>query len=278
VAAKAGLDPATSPVSWDEVIEAARRTGTTVAVQAKRYEGYVVWINALIASAGGTIVENPEAPSDDVVLGIESPAGSRAAEIIHDLATGGVAGPSLSTADEGAARALFQGPTGGFMLNWPYVWRAANKAAEGGSLAADVLADIDWARYPQATAGEPSAPPLGGIAIGIGAYSKHQDLAVEAVKCLTSLENQTYYFLHDGNPAARPAVFDDAEVLKEFPMAPIIKESLEAAAPRPTSPFYSDISTALQRSWHPPGKVDPQRTPESSTALILGVLKGEKLL
>src|SRR5262249_41613096 len=117
VVAKSGLD-LSKPVTWDQLIKAAQDTHSTIAVQGKRYEGYVVWINALIASAGGQIVESSGATGADVKLGLESPAGQDAARIIRAVADSGAAGPSLSTADEEAARALFQGPTGGFMVNW----------------------------------------------------------------------------------------------------------------------------------------------------------------
>jgi multiple sugar transport system substrate-binding protein len=121
VARTTGLDPATERVTWKQIIDATRRTHTTVGVQGKRYEGYTVLINALVASAGGHIIDNPGAGVDQLKLGIASAAGQKAAGIIHEIATSGVAGPSLSTADEEAARALFQASDGGFMVNWPYV-------------------------------------------------------------------------------------------------------------------------------------------------------------
>ena len=273
----AGIDPATQPVTWEQIVDAAERTDTTVGVQGNRYEGYTVLINALVESAGGHIIENPGASVDELALGLDSPAGDQAADIIGDIADSGVAGPSLSTADEEAARALFQEPDGGFMVNWPYVWRAANAAVEEGSLTADVVADIGWARYPQATDGAESRPPLGGIDLGIGNWTEHPSLALEAIRCITSVENETYYFLNDGNPAARAAVFDDPEVQEAFPMAPLIRESLEASAPRPQTEFYGDVSAALQRAFHPPGSVS-ERTPAAAAELIVAVLKGEELL
>ena len=44
----------TQPVTWDQIIDAASENGATVGVQANKYEGYVVWINALVEGAGGT--------------------------------------------------------------------------------------------------------------------------------------------------------------------------------------------------------------------------------
>ncbi|HET7195716.1 MAG TPA: extracellular solute-binding protein, partial [Nocardioides sp.] len=51
---KAGLDMG-KPVSWDQIITAAADNGGTVAVQANKYEGYSVWVNALVSGAGGEI-------------------------------------------------------------------------------------------------------------------------------------------------------------------------------------------------------------------------------
>jgi multiple sugar transport system substrate-binding protein len=278
VVEQAGLDPDAEPVTWDQILTAAQDTGTTVGVQANRYEGYTVLINALIESAGGTVIENPGATVDDLQLGLESPAGVAAARIIADLAGSAAAGPALSTSDEEAARALFQGASGGFMVNWPYVWRAANSAVESGNLSAEVLADIGWTVYPRVSADRESSPPLGGINLGIGAWSDQPELALDAIRCITSTESQKFYMLNDGNPASRGEVFDDPEVLEAFPMAPVIRESLETSAPRPQTEYYGDVSSALQREFHPPGSVDPERTPRNAADLIMGVLRGEVLL
>ena len=51
-AEKAGLDMA-QPVTWDQIIDAAADNGGKVAVQANKYEGYSVWINALISGRRG---------------------------------------------------------------------------------------------------------------------------------------------------------------------------------------------------------------------------------
>ena len=65
VAKAAGLDM-NKPVTWEQLIKAARTQKKTIGVQASRYEGYVVWINALIAGAGGKILLNPGATADRV--------------------------------------------------------------------------------------------------------------------------------------------------------------------------------------------------------------------
>jgi multiple sugar transport system substrate-binding protein len=277
VVRKAGLDPARAPVTWAQIVRAARATKSTVAVQARLYEGYTVLINALMESTGGHIIKNPGADPDALRLGLNSRAGKETASIIKQIASHGVGGPSLSTADEEASRELFEGSTGGFMVNWPYVWSAAESAVQSGDLKAATLADIGWARYPRVDRARASRPPLGGIDLGVGAWSHNPQLALEAARCITSTANQTYYFMHDGNPAARGKVFTDRRIVKAFPMAPLLRDSLEAAAPRPRTDVYGDLSAALQRSFHPPASVNSQ-TPAAASKFVLAVLRGRRLV
>jgi multiple sugar transport system substrate-binding protein len=276
-AARAGLDPAGGPVTWEQVIGGAEKAGAGVHVQGNRYEGYTVWVSALVASAGGQVLERPEA-GRNARPALDTPPGHRAAEVIHRLAHSRAADSGLSTSDEEAVRAAFQSPRGGFMINWPYVYGAASEAVASGAIVRSVLDDIGWARWPRVDAGSPSRPPLGGIDLGISAYTRHSGLAVEAVRCLTTAESQRRYMLKSKNPAARGAVYDDPEVRRVFPMADLIRESIGDAAPRAKTPYYTDVSAAIQRTFHPPASVRPDRTPRSADELIVGVLHDRVLL
>jgi multiple sugar transport system substrate-binding protein len=276
VAEQAGLDPSQGPVTWEQVIDAAEQTDTTVAVTGARYEGYMVWINALIDSAGGAVLEDPEA-GQDATPELESDAGRAAADIIHQVATN-VADPAMSTAIEENARTAFQADNGGFMINWPYIYGAARTAVDDGSLDKAVFDDIGWARFPEVDDGTESAPPLGGIDLGIGAFSDHPDEAVDATNCITSVESQTEYMLAEGNPGARPQVYDDPEIREAFPMATLIRDSIDTAGSRPRTPYYTDVSSATVREFHPPASVNPDSTPRQADDLIRNVLQGRQLL
>jgi multiple sugar transport system substrate-binding protein len=247
-------------------------------VQGNRYEGYTVWINALIEGAGTSVLLNPEAEVEDLELGLSEPGAEEGAAVIAELVDAGVAGPAVSTAQEEEARALFQGDSGGFMVNWPYVWQAANGEADAGSLDAAVIDDIGWTIYPQTVEGEDSAPPFGGIMLGIGAFTEHPDEALEAAACITSPESRTEYMLFSGNPSASEESYSDPEVVEAFPMAEVILESLQNAKPRPQTPFYNEVSESLQRTYHPPSSVQSDSTPDEAAELIVGVLNKEVLL
>src|SRR5690606_28766659 len=84
VVQQAGLDYERQ-LTWDEIIDAAETTGTTVQVQARRYEGYTVLINSLVASAGGAILADPDAGMDATPT-LDSPAGRAAARVLERLA------------------------------------------------------------------------------------------------------------------------------------------------------------------------------------------------
>lgn len=277
VAEAAGLDMS-QPVTWDEIVQAAQEQDVQVGVQGIRAEALTVWFNALIESAGGAIIEDNSTDPSEIELGLTSEAGIRAAEVMRMIATSGTAGPALSTANEDSTATAFESPEGGFNVNYPFIYPRALAAVEEGTMDPSVPEDYGWTIYPRVDADTPAAPPYGGINLGVGAFSEHPDLAFAATECITSTENQAYYFVSNGNPASDTAVYDDPEVLEQFPMAPTIRESLELAAPRPQTPYYSEVSGGIQRVYHPPSSVDPEQTPEQATELINAVLRKEQLL
>ncbi|NOJ59063.1 extracellular solute-binding protein [Arthrobacter sp. 260] len=277
VAEAAGLDMS-QPVTWDQLIDAATEQDKLLGVQGSPAESMTVWINALVESAGGQILENPEASADELELGLTSEAGQEAARIIGTIGTEGLGGPGLPTSTENTSLTLFQGDDGSFMVNYPFVWPATLGAVEAGSIDQSVVDDIGWALFPTVTEGEDTAPPLGGINLGVGAASDDPDLAYEAIECIVKPENQTEYFITNGNPPSNSEAYDDPTIEEDFPMATTIRDSLELAAPRPQTPFYNEISTGLQQEWSPPNEVDPDTTPERSQEFITAVLRGERLL
>src|SRR5690625_2529197 len=266
------LDLDLDKVTWDQLIEAAQDADKLLGVQGTKAESLTVWINALIASAGGEVISNPEAPSDEVELDLDSDAGRAAAEVLQTIGQERLAGSGFPTADENSSMNLFRGDDGSFMVNWPFVWPAINDSNP------EIVEDIGWAIYPQMEEGTDAAPPVGGINLGVSAFSEHVDAAYDAVACIIRPEHQAEYFVTNGNPPSSIEAYDDERVAEEFPMAETIRESLELAVPRPQTPFYNEVSIGLQETWHPPAAVDPEQTPASSAEFITAVLRDERLL
>lgn len=269
VAEQAGLDME-NPVTWDQLTEAAKKTDKKLGVQVTRGESMTVWVNALVESQEESLIRNPGATAKDTEFGIDSEAGAKAAEIIGNIGREGLYGGGVN-ADESANKDFFATENGSFMVNWPFVWTALQSEAP------EVAEDMGWALYPQVEEGVDSAPPLGGINLGVGASSQHPELAYEAVTCITSPENQSYYFATNGNPPAAESAYDAPEVQEAYPMAGLIRESLNQAKPRPQTPFYNEVSSGIQQQWTPINQVD-ENTPKATQDFIGDVLRGERLL
>ena len=236
----------TPPATWDELIKRAEELGTTIQLQSDRYEGFVVWFNSLLESAGGRILSGPE----EVDLP-EQPT-EAALEVMGTLANSPAAAPDISTSDEDSARLGFESGASGFMLNYTFAYASA------GENAPDVQKNMGFARYPQVEPGRKSRPPLGGFNIGVGQYSEHPEEAFEAAMCIASPESQLVATDLDGLPPSDETLYTDPVVQEAYPgFAELVKESIDAAATRPLTPAYTDLSLAIQRTLHPPSKIDP---------------------
>ncbi len=238
------------PSTWDEMVTMAEAIGPEgrILVQGARYEGLTVWFNSLLASAGGSVIAGQ---GDDAGVALGPPAVD-AMEVMRDVATSQAADPSLSNAQEDDGRLAFESGSSSFMINYPFVYPSARENAP------EVFENMGWARWPQVHPDQPSRPPLGGINLGIGAFSEHPELAFEAATCIRSAEHQFVAATEGGLPPTITSLYDDPELRQVYPFADVIRESLEDAAPRPVSPAYNDISLAIQRSLHPPGTIDPE--------------------
>jgi multiple sugar transport system substrate-binding protein len=280
LAEAAGLDMS-QPVTWEQVIQAAADNNGSVGVQANKYEAYVVLINALVQGAGGDIVSDTEAGRDTKV-DIDSEPGKDAATIIQMLADSPAAQSDLSVSNEGtslgrmfpADPAAPQG-AGEFMVNWTFAYKNYADTVDK-----DQLADLGWARYPATVEGEASKPPIGGIDIGVGAFSDHPDFAMEAAQCITSTQAQVDLALNNGlmpsTNSAYEAVIEDGSYPAD--LVELWRTSVDEGGPRPKSAFYALISSAIQARWHSPTSVDPDSTPKDSADYLQDVLEGKALL
>jgi multiple sugar transport system substrate-binding protein len=239
------------PKTWDQMIEEAEglKEAGSIQVQANRYEGYMVFVNALIESAGTEILSGPEE------VDLEQKPTEAALQVIGKLANGGAAPPSLSTSDEDTARLGFEAGESAFMTNYTFAYASAKEEAP------DVFKNMGFARFPRVVASEPSKPPLGGFNLAVSAFSENKDVAFEAAACLSGKESQKTAVELDGLPPSRSDLYTDKAVTSAYPgFAELVKESIESSGPRPTTPAYQDVSLAVQRSLHPPDKIDAEDT------------------
>ncbi len=241
------------PQTWDEMIEEAERLGRgdagTIQVQANRYEGYMVWVNALIESAGTEILSGPEE------VDLEQGPTEKALAVIGRLASSSAAPTNLSTSDEDSARLGFEAGESAFMTNYTFAYASAQSEAP------EIGKEMGAARFPEVVPGTASKPPLGGFNLAVSAFSDNKDVAFQAAACLADKASQETAVELDGLPPSRADLYGEKAVQKAYPgFAQLVKESIEAAGPRPTTPAYQDVSLAVQRTLHPPNKIDPEDT------------------
>jgi len=235
------------PDNRQDMIREAVDQGGLIQVQANRYEGFVVWVNYLIESAGGEILSGPEEVS------LEQEPTEEALSVIGELARSPAAPPNLSTSTEDTARLGFEAGDSSFMLNYTFAYFSAEENAP------DIFENLGVAVLPQVVPNEPSAPPLGGFNLGVSAFSENPDIAFEAAACLANADSQLTATELDGLPPTRQNLYQDQVVQDAFPgFADIVQRSIENASPRPLTPAYTDVSLAIQRALHPPSKIDPE--------------------
>ena len=263
-----------APETWDEMIDIGERLGPAtgrIQIQGNRYEGLVVWANALIESAGTSILSAPKE------LLLEETPTEQALGIMGRLSNSPVAAPNITTSNEDSARLGFEAGNSTFQINYPFVYPSAK------SNAPDVFEQMEAARYPAVDADTPSAPPIGGINIGVSSYSQNKEEAFQAIECLVRPENQLEIAELGGLPPVRSDLYDRPEIEKVYPgFADLIRESIQNAGPRPSqSPAYQDLSLAIQRALHPTTKIDaqdPETTYEGLRDNVEKAIKREGLL
>jgi multiple sugar transport system substrate-binding protein len=239
------------PTTWAEMIsqaEALARQGKPhhIEIQGASYEGYTVWVNAMVLSAGGQIL------SDDgqrVVLG---PPAARGVSLIGQLARSPAADPSLSVTMEDQARLAFETGDAAFEINYPFVYPSAQENAP------DLAKQMGWVEYPRVDAGRPSRPPVGGTDLAVSAFSKHKEQAFDAIMCLRNRDNQLRNAVKGGLPPTLASLYKDTRLIDGgYPFAAEILNSLQRGGVRPKTPAYQSVSIAISTTLHPPSTAGP---------------------
>jgi multiple sugar transport system substrate-binding protein len=207
--------------------EALARQGKPhdIEIQGASYEGYTVWINAMIASAGGRVLsENGQ----QVVLG---PAAAKGVSLIGQLARSPAADPSLGVQMEDQNRLAFETGRAAFEVNYPFVYPSAQQNAPA------IARQLGWAEYPRVDASLPSRPPVGGIDLAVSAFSRHKQQAFDAITCLRNPANQLPNAVKGGLPPTLASLYKDPRLINGgYPFAAEILDFLQRGGVRPKTP------------------------------------------
>jgi multiple sugar transport system substrate-binding protein len=249
------------PKTWAEMIsqaEALARQGKPhyIEIQGASYEGYTVWVNAMIDSAGGHILSDN---GQRVILGTPADKG---VSLIGQLARSPAADPSLGVQMEDQNRLAFETGKAAFEINYPFVYPSAQENAPA------IAKQMGWAEYPRVDANLPSRPPVGGIDLAVSAFSTHKQQAFDAIQCLRNKDNQLRNAVKGGLPPTLASLYKDPQLINGgYPFAAEILDSLQRGGVRPKTPAYQSVSTAISTTLYPPSSAGPATLAQLRTQL-----------
>jgi multiple sugar transport system substrate-binding protein len=235
----AGLKP---PTTWEEMAQTcqtvlASNPGLTCyAGQFEKYEGLTVNFSEAVNSAGGVVVDDEGKPNVNTA---EAKAGL---DFLVNGFKSGVIPQKAITYKEEEGRRAFQAGELLFHRQWPYQWALANK--EDGS--SQVAGKFGVAPLPGKD--DLGASTLGGHNLAISEFATNKATALDFIKYMTSEETQRSNVLATSQAPTRIALYDDAELLEQFPYLPTLRESIEKAEQRPAVVKYGDVTTAIQEA------------------------------
>lgn len=256
-AERAGLD-LSKPISWEELLAGAARIGVSVDVDDHNGRGVADWVSALIADAGGTVVDGQGRRPN---VGLSGAAGSAAAAVSQLYAESSDApGPSPD------ATARFAGTHGGFLL--------APSSALSDPALAPVARELAWAPYPVIDAATRGIAPLAGVNLAVPMSAPHAELSFAAISCLTSDTVMAALMFSAGHSAARSTAYSAPGVAESFPMAGVVRSSLAGGATVPQTPYWHLVRAALEQTWLPLSAVTAA-TPRTAQHVVRALLAGE---
>ncbi|MDQ2584799.1 ABC transporter substrate-binding protein [Saccharothrix yanglingensis] len=257
------------PATWAEMIRLgseleSRGEPGLVEATGKQYEGLVVLYNSLVNSAGGRILD------ENGTKAVVDEGAVKALEVLKTFATSDVVDPSFSNAAEDDARLAMEAGDAAFMINWPYVYAAAQEKPE-------FAKNLEWAPFPAVEGGESTAT-VGGLNYAVSTFTEHPDESFDAVLCLRNAENQKFQAVNDGVPPTIEAVYDEPEMAEAYPMKDAILETLKNASARPSSPAYQNVSTVISTILSPPANIDPRATADRLRSELQDALDSKGVL
>ena len=261
----------TPPTTWAQMISDAEQLAKEgkphyIEIQGAQYEGATVWLNTMIASAGGSILN---ASATGPSLG--APA-VKALSIMKELADSPAADPSMSVQMENQNRLAMEAGTAAFELNYPFVYPSMKSDDPA------LFKNFKWAPYPEVTAGQPAKVTIGGVDLAVSAYSPHKNLAFQAALCLRDAQNQLIGATVGGVPPTIASLYDNPKLFPDYPFHADILSALENASVRPQTPLYQVVSIDLSHQISPASAINPASTEQSMVGQITNALASKGLV
>ncbi len=199
-----------------------------LAFEGAKYEGAITAFLTTEGAFGGKLD-----PSN-----LDSPGNVAALTFLYDaLYTNHIAPTAVTGWEEGQVQQEFSSGHTAFAIDYPFVFSATTKGEPA-------YGKIGFIPFPAASGGSPSSA-LGGEMLAINSKTSHASAAWELIQYLTSVPVMVSRAEASGDPPAKAAAYTNA-LYAQDPQFREIKALAADAAPRPVSPVYPQISSALQ--------------------------------
>lgn len=258
----------TVPTTLDEVKQACQAIKAKVAEakdvgcyagQYQKYEGLTVNMSEAINSAGGAIVK-------DGKVNVNTPEAQKGMQWVADAFKDGTIPQGAITWKEEESRQAFQDGKLMFLRNWPYVYSKFS-ATDGsskvnGKFGAGALPGV----------GGPGVSSLGGHSYAVASNAKNKGTALEFIKFAADVEQQKMRTKTSALAPTIEALYDDPELVAQYPYLTPLKKSIATAQPRPKAVKYGDVSKAIQDASY--AVLQGQKDAKTATADLQKQLEG----
>lgn len=232
------------PKTWAELKDACAKVKAIpananlgcYAGQFDKYEGLTVNFSEAVQSAGGSILDESGKPTVDTQ---EAKDGLNF--LVDGVKSKEIPDAAITYKEEDGRRAFQDGQLI-FHRQWPYQYAQAN-ATDGSS---KVAGKFQVAPLPGKDG--PGVSTLGGHNFAISAFADNKATALDFIKFFTSEDAEKSNLLATSQAPTRASLYDDPDMIKQFPYLTTLKESILNAVPRPQAVKYGDVTAAMQEA------------------------------
>jgi multiple sugar transport system substrate-binding protein len=236
---KAGIKQ--PPKTWDELAADAKTIkdkgllAAPIAWSWSQAEAAICDYTTLLSAYGGKFL-------DEGKPAFQTGGGLDALKYMVSSYASGVTNPNSKEFLEEDVRKVFENGDAAFALNWTYMYNLANDPKES-----KVAGKVGVVPAPGVSGKSELSAVNGSMGLGITATSKHEDEAWKYIVFMTSQPVQNQYAKLSLPIWAKS--YDDPAVTKgQEELIGAAKLALAAMFPRPTTPKYQELSTALQQA------------------------------
>jgi multiple sugar transport system substrate-binding protein len=236
---KAGIKA--PPKTWAELAEQAKTIkdkgllATPIAWSWSQAEAAICDYTTLVSAYGGSFIK-------DGKPAFQTGGGLDALNYMVDSYKSGLTNPNSKEFLEEDVRRVFQNGEAAFALNWTYMYNMANDPKDS-----KVAGKVGVVPAPGVEGKSTVSAVNGSMGLGITSTSKHPDEAWKYITFMTSQATQNQYAKLSLPIWA--SSYDDPAVSKgQEELIAAAKVGLAAMYPRPTTPKYQELSTALQQA------------------------------